>query len=88
MKPDTARHSEYQLSVSIVGVTLSGGTPMCRQCGRWSFQGPYPFRLSCSLVGSNARAIVSLCLARKYIYGQEICRLTMGPMSLDERVFC
>jgi hypothetical protein len=28
---------------------------------------------------------VSLCLARKYIYGQEICRLSVGPLSLNER---
>ena len=34
------------------------------------------------MVGSNVRAIVSLCLARKYIYGREICRLSVGPLSL------
>ena len=36
-----------------------------RQQGRWSVKGPDTFRMSSSLVGSNVRAIVSLCLARK-----------------------
>ena len=35
------------------------------------------------MVGSNVRAIVSLCLARKYIYGREICQLSLGPLSLE-----
>ena len=46
-----------------------------RQQGRWSVKGPDTFRLSSYLVGSNVHAIVSLCLARKYIYRQEICML-------------
>ena len=54
-----------------------------RQQGRWSVKGPDTFRLSSSLVGSNVRAIVSLCLARKYIYGREICLLSLGPPSLE-----
>ena len=36
------------------------------------------------MVGSNVRAIVSLGLARKYIYGREICLLSVGPPSLEE----
>ena len=54
-----------------------------RQQGRWSVKGPDTFRLSSYLVGSNVHAIVSLCLARKYIYRQEICMLLLGPPSLD-----
>ena len=56
-----------------------------RQQGRRSVKGPDTFRLSSSLVGSNVRAIVSLCLARKYIYGREICLLSLGPPSLESR---
>ena len=36
------------------------------------------------MVGSNVRAIVSLGLARKYIYGREICLLSVGPQSREE----
>ena len=53
-----------------------------RQQGRRSVKGPDTFRLSSSVVGSNVRAIVSLGLARKYIYGREICLLSVGPPSL------
>ena len=55
-----------------------------RQQGRRSVKGPDTFRLSSSVVGSNVRAIVSLGLARKYIYGREICLLSVGPPSLEE----
>ena len=59
-------------------------TAWSRQQGRRSVKGPDTFRLSSFVVGSNVRAIVSLGLARKYIYGREICLLSVGPPSLEE----
>ena len=59
------------------GIDSTGGGLLCL--------GPYTSRLSCSLIGSNVRAIVSRCLARKYIYGREICLLSLGPPSLESR---
>ena len=58
-------------------------TAWSRQQGRRSVKGPDTFRLSSFVVGSNVRAIVSLGLARKYIYGREICLLSVGPPSLN-----
>ena len=55
-----------------------------RQLGWGSVIGPDTFRLSRLLVGSSVRAIVSPCLARIYIYGREICRLSVGPPSLKK----
>ena len=59
-------------------------TAWSRQQGRRSVKGPDTFRLSSFVVGSNVRVIVSLGLARKYIYGREICLLSVGPQSLEE----
>ena len=58
-------------------------TAWSRQQGRRSVKGPDTFRLSSFVVGSNVRVIVSLGLARKYIYGREICLLSVGPLSLN-----
>ena len=53
-------------------------TAWSRQQGRRSVKGPDTFRLSSFVVGSNVRAIVSLGLARKYIYGREIWSVVGG----------
>ena len=76
------RH-ENRVTGTVASSLLAPWRVWSRQQGRRSVKGPDTFRLSSSVVGSNVRAIVSLGLARKYIYGREICQLSVGPQSLE-----